>query len=158
MLHLGICVPKANRPYHHLFWLGILSLVCAVSLSQSLRSLPEARISIPLWKALDSAIALPHEFVVAGSESLIVSPGHLLRRPDDYFLDSRHGILRLTPDSALVGQARADSLRMLRISYRYIPFTFAREYSRNTVVVVRDTLRGDSVRVVRPARRRCTGP
>jgi len=144
-------VPKANRPYHHLFWLGILSLVCAVSLSQSLRSLPEARISIPLWKALDSAIALPHEFVVAGSESLIVSPGHLLRRPDDYFLDSRHGILRLTPDSALVGQARADSLRMLRISYRYIPFTFAREYSRNTVVVVRDTLRGDSVRVVRPA-------
>jgi hypothetical protein len=144
-------VPKANRWCLSLCCAGIFLLSSPAALSQSLHSLPEHRFSIPLWKALDSVLTLPHQFIVAGSESLSVPHGRVLRRELDYQLDSRQGRLRITPDSLLAGDARADSLLMLRLSYRYIPFTFSQEYSRNTSFVIRDTLRGDTLRVVKPS-------
>jgi len=139
--------------------------------------IPE-RLGIDLTASLaDSAIQLPHQFVVEGSDSVLVGEDRLLVRDRDYTIDYRQGRVRL--DSALVrallqetrqppdSTQPQDSMRFqdttqrgdvpvrigvkltIIVSYRYLPFTFQESYARRSLVVVPDTTTQDTLRVAR---------
>ena len=112
--------------------------------------IPE-RLSIDLTASLaDSAIQLPHQFVVEGSDTVVIGEDRLLVRDRDYTIDYRLGRIRL--DSALVGTllpGRADVTLTVTVTYSYLPFMFQESYARRSLVVVPDTAARDTLRIAR---------
>ena len=81
----------------------VLFLLPARAVSQVSPQLPgiPGRVSLDLVLALaDSAIQLPNQFVIEGSDSVLVGEDRLLTRDREYTIDYRLGRIRL--DSALV--------------------------------------------------------
>jgi hypothetical protein len=100
----------------------------------------------------DSLTVLPHQLLIEGSDTIQLGTGIRLVRNTDYRIDYRWGIIRF--DSAAVeGKARGAGIHPdhLTVSYAYLPFRFKESYSRRQLTVLRDTTRGDTIRVARPS-------
>ncbi len=91
------------------------------------------RVSVDLIASLaDSAIQLPHQFVVEGSDSVFLGDARLLVRDRDYTIDYRLGRVRL--DSALVRN-------LLRENAQLHDSTHVRDSVQQRTVPVPDSLR-----------------
>ena len=114
--------------------------VCVLS-TQSLPAQPTSlRYSstiVPL-SALDSVYALPNEFIVENSETLLVDSLLPLQRKDDYEIDWRYGKIHIS--SKGMGRIFVDSAsHVLWISYRSLSLAFKKQYSLREISVRRDS-------------------
>lgn len=103
---------------------------------------------IPVTPA-DTLLQLSREFIVSESDSVFLDD-EVLRRGEDYFIDYRHGTLRLTP-SLRNARLTDTSHHALRASYVFLPLTFRKEYALKSIRVPADSVGGSS-RLVHPAR------
>lgn len=107
--------------------------------------------AIPLRNTLaDSAVQLPHRYLLAGSDSVRLD-SLLLTRGKDYQIDYQKGLIKF--DSTLVRTHLRDGAgrRLLTVSFRYLPLTFQDSYFLRKIRVLKDsTGRKDSVRIERP--------
>jgi hypothetical protein len=99
----------------------------------------------------DSLIKLPHNFLAAGSDTLLLDSTVTLSRGADYSINYRHGMVKL--DSTFLarwlheGTARPHTVSL---RYLYFPFRFQESYSRRTLVVLKDSTGAGSIRIARP--------
>ncbi|HTR99650.1 MAG TPA: hypothetical protein VML00_07860 [Bacteroidota bacterium] len=135
--------------------LPVFLLLCAfggAARGQEGPSLPSHAGTIHLSPALrDSLIRLPDQFIAAGTDTVVFDSATVLRRGIDYSLGYRFGTLRL--DSAFLARALAAPAGpggLLTVSYRFFPFHFQQEYTRRSVVVLRDSTGRDTLHVARP--------
>jgi hypothetical protein len=99
----------------------------------------------------DSLLRLDHQFILSGSDTLILVPDTLLIRGKDYSINYRQGVVRF--DSAFIARTTGGGAlrtRQIRVRYTYLPFRFQESYYHRKMVVLKDTTRGDSLRFARP--------
>jgi hypothetical protein len=110
------------------------------------------RTVIPFLPSLaDSAIRLPHQFIVERSDTVWLDSTLLLLRGKEYVLDYRHGLFRL--DSSFVHShwQPGGKPSVLTVVYHYLPLTFQDSYFLRRLRVMHDsTAKRDSIRVERP--------
>ena len=108
--------------------------------------------TIPINISLkDSTLRLPHQFIVAGSDSIVMDSSRVLRRHIEYAIDYRHGTLKF--DSLFLRSATSDSLGLrhfITMAYRFLPFHFQDSYYHRKLVVMKDSTGADSMRVSKP--------
>lgn len=99
----------------------------------------------------DSVLQLPEQFIVAGSDSLVLANGRRLREGTDYIINYRTGSLRL--DSLTITRILSDTSidRHLTVQYSYLPFRFQDTYYKRTLVAIKDSSGRDSIRISKPA-------
>jgi hypothetical protein len=101
---------------------------------------------------VDSGYVLPDQFLIAGSDTVVLDGGTTLDRGVAYHIDYRQGTISFM--SVLFDSLRAqgEQLRhIISISYRFVPFRLQDSYSLRTLVVLSDSTGRDSVRVARPS-------
>ncbi len=118
-----------------------------------LPSLPSFSLTLPVTRALvDSLLRLPHQFIAAGSDTVLLDSSIVLRRGADYSAVYRFGTVRF--DSRFLASLLSDTsgrTHVLTIRYEYFPFRFRDEYARRMLVALRDTTGKDTIAVARPA-------
>jgi hypothetical protein len=117
--------------------------------AQQLVSLPSHSLELDISAAFkDSIVALPHQFILSGSDTLRTIDGYTLSRDKDYMLDHRRGWIELLPGWIDIAEP-ADTTVTLLITYQYFPFTFRDNYYLRKLIVLSDTTDGDTIRVAR---------
>ncbi len=98
----------------------------------------------------DSTFQLPHRFISSLSDSVVLDSSRILRRGADYVLDYTQGSMTL--DSAFKATLFVSGAQQhtLDIFYRYFPFQFQESYFRRKLVVLRDSVGRDTLRVAKP--------
>ncbi len=97
----------------------------------------------------DTTIELGHEFLIPGSEVVIVSDSVRLSRNINYTIDYRRGLVAFwIPEDRHTDMVR-DSLR-LSVSYRYLPLTIRDEY--RLYEIIEDTTGGEPATGISPVR------
>ncbi len=130
-----------------------VTLVPAFALAQEQSPLP----SIPLGGQIidvtpsiaDSTIALPDQFIAAGSDTLSVDSATVLKRGVDYSIGYRFGTVKFAKgfvDALLSGSTGP---RRVAIIYRYFPFKFREEYAHRRLTVLADSAGKDTLRVAK---------
>ena len=144
--------PASRRSVGSLVLISVLAL-SARAQDQHLPSLPSHALTIPVSRGLvDSLLRLPHQFIAAGTDTILLDSTVILRRGADYSAVYRFGTVRF--DGKFLATLLADSAGVahsLTVKYAYFPFRFREEYSRRTLVAFRDTTGKDSLAVARPA-------
>lgn len=114
--------------------------------------LPVARYETSLSPTeLDSVISLPHPFIAANSETLTIDDSFRLESGRHYSIDYRWGIVRFTrllQDS--LGRIDSTWYYKVEVRYAYFPFNFRDSYFRRQVLVMRDSVGRDTLKIVRP--------
>lgn len=127
-------------------------VLTGVSLAQDTdRRLPRASHTITLMQGnRDSSFQLPHQFIIAATDSVVLDSARVLSAGIEYAIDYRHGRIRF--DSAFASSVLADTHLTPRIviDYSYLPFRFEDSYFRRKLVVMRDSAGRDTLRVSRP--------
>ena len=109
-------------------------------------------LSFKLASLSDSVYKLPHEFIARGSERVLLDSSLALRTGVDYVLNNRSGLLSFPP--GILGQVMSDSLpHRLFVSYRYLPFSFRKEYFHHRIIWGADTSGRTEKTVVSPPTR-----
>ncbi len=147
----------SRRRIHRCFIavLGTALWCCALHSPLSARvvlSSPRDTLAVRISPALkDSVLQLPRQFIIAGSDSLILSNGERLRYRIDYDINYRTGAIRF--DSLALARIASDTTfdKRLTVSYSYLPFRFQDSYYKRTLVAIKDSTGRDSIRVSRPA-------
>ncbi|MBI3005537.1 MAG: hypothetical protein HYY49_09005 [Ignavibacteriales bacterium] len=99
----------------------------------------------------DTSYQLAHEFIVGGSEILLLDSLRKLEPNSDYVMDYRNGIVSFRGD--LLRQILSDSAsHQVHLSFRILPLAFKREYFLRQVVVRKDTLGKNRLSVSQPSR------
>ena len=99
----------------------------------------------------DSTITLRNEFVLEGSETVLLDGTTRLTRSLEYEIDYRRGVIRFSPIFIQNLPALADTLRhRVTVYYDYLPFRLEQEYARRELTVRPDTLSRDTLQVARP--------
>jgi len=135
-------------------WLNLSVVICLhFALPISLHSQPstpsntiDLLLHVSSWQA-DSVVTLPHEFVVARSETVWFA-GRRLARGLQYSIEYRFG--KLSFDSTFVNDVRreeADSVSHVRVAYRYFPLAFKEKYYIRRPIMLRDSTGKDSIRI-----------
>jgi hypothetical protein len=96
----------------------------------------------------DTAHHLPHQFIIEGSDSVMLDSVRVLTRDKDYSLDYRFGVLRITENK--IREILHDTSRQVHrvvVTYRKYPFQFREEYLHREMLVRHDTVRGDTIRI-----------
>lgn len=95
---------------------------------------------------LDTVIATGDKFLIPGSDSLVITGVNFVRN-DDYKIDYRNGNIKFT--EGLFDKYSLDTTRIydIYIYYNLFPFNFRDEYSNFDIVVERDTVTGDTIRI-----------
>jgi len=133
----------------------IPSALLSQELPDSLAGSPSLvnELTLPLSRALtDSVVRLPHQFIVAQSETLILGPSRQLVDGVEYTIDYRLGTVRL--DSTFVAESLLDTTGRgndIRVRYRYLPFRFQDTYFRRQLTVLEDSAGRDTLMVAKPA-------
>jgi len=129
----------------------LVAITCAAR-AQEGASLPRNSLTLPLRLALrDSLVRLPDQFIAAGTDTVILDSGIVLRRGTDYSLGYRFGTIRL--DSAFLARTLAGpsgTLHALTVRYKFFPFRFQREYTRRSIVVLKDSTGRDTLHLAHP--------
>ena len=103
-----------------------------------------------LLSGKDTAYALPHQFLIESSDSVLLDSVRLLTRDKDYSIDYRFGVLRFSRDK--LQEILRDSthpLHKILVTYRRYPFQFREKYFHREMQVQHDTARGDTIRIRR---------
>ena len=115
-------------------------------------SLPVGSYTITLKESLrDSLLVLPHQFILAGTDTLHLDSAIILQRGRDYSINYRLGTIRF--DSVfVVRMTHAPPALPHEVSFRYayLPFQFPESYFLRSFTVVRDSSGTDSVKLARP--------
>lgn len=133
----------------------VLMLVPAIALSQeriSQPSIPLGIETVEVKKSLaDSAIALPHQFIAAGSDTLLLDSTTVLKRGVDYSIGYRFGTVKFA--RGFIDSLLSDSgvHHRVAMSYRFFPFRFKDEYAHRRLTVLTDSTGKDTLRVARPS-------
>ncbi len=98
----------------------------------------------------DSLIHLPHQFVLAGSDTLYLTSGGTLQRNIDYYINYRTGTVQFDALALVRIAADSSSKNTLTIRYSYLPFKFQDSYYKRKLVILKDSTGRDSIRVSRP--------
>ena len=112
-------------------------------------SLPTSATTLTLSPALkDSLIRLPHTFVAAASDTLLLDSMRVLVRLREYTIDYRAGAIKFDPLflSAMLldtNQAR----HRVTVRFAYFPFQFQELYTRRQLIVLKDTTGADTLRI-----------
>ncbi|MBN1634030.1 MAG: hypothetical protein JW917_07695 [Ignavibacteria bacterium] len=95
---------------------------------------------------LDTAISTGDKFLIPSSDSLVVTNINL-QRNDDYKIDYRNGNIEFSKE--LFDKYLLDTTRIydIYIYYNLFPYNFKDEYSNFDIVVERDTITGDTIRI-----------
>ncbi len=103
-------------------------------------------LNVSTWSS-DSVFTLPHQFVVASTETVWLA-GKRLVRGLQYSIDYRFG--RVSLDTAFVGELQkegVDPVSHIIIVYRYFPLEFKEKYYLRRPIVLRDSTGSDSIRI-----------
>ncbi len=140
--------------YHTPVRCALLFLVClfvsGAAAQELVPSLPEgSAVLVPLATRPDSIYLLPHMFIAAGTDSLLLDSTFVLHPDSDYVLFARHGSVRFTPAfwKRIVLLERPTVTVSAR--FRYFPFSFRDFYERHPVVVLQDS--AGTLHVSRPS-------
>ena len=137
------------RWYNVLCLLFLPSPPAATAQPQPPTSAPLQIISVSLATDRgDSTYSLPHQFVVAGSDTLTTAAGRHLLRGDAYVINYRYGtvrFLRSVIDSLLADTTQ--KAREISVRYRYLPFHFRESYFKRQFTVLKDSTGRDTMRV-----------
>ena len=96
---------------------------------------------------LDTTYALPHTFLLQGSENVLLDSLHALQRGLDYEMQYARGLISLR--SGRVASILADSsVHSIRIAYEILPIALRREYSLRHMVLSKDSAGGVTRKVV----------
>jgi len=112
----------------------------------------------------DTAYQLPHQFLITGSETVLLDSVRKLQRDVDYQMNYRFGIVKLSlllleqifsetltrPDTA--GSIQHCARHSMLINYQYLPIQLKDKYYHREVVIRKDTATGQSVQVSVPAK------
>ena len=112
---------------------------------------PGDSIVIHITPALkDSVLQLPHQFILAGSDSVTLASGQRLQRGADYLLDYRFGTMQLVPGmfQKILGDSTLSKEMVIR--FAFLPFHFQDSYYKRKMVVLKDSTGKDSIRISRP--------
>ncbi|MBI4535060.1 MAG: hypothetical protein HY708_02195 [Ignavibacteriae bacterium] len=127
------------------------ALVTAQADSPPAPSTPTAALLINITPALvDSAFRLPNQFIVAGSDTLVLDSGRMLANGIEYTLNYRFGLLQFERNHVDSLLASTPDSHYVSIKYRYFPFSFQDSYFHRKLVIMEDPKGGDTVRVSRP--------
>ncbi len=108
---------------------------------------PRETFSISLSPTLaDSLVRLPHQFIVNGTDTLMLHGSTALIRGSDYSINYRQGTIRF--DSTFL--ARTPLPARVTAFYAYFPFTFQESYYRRRLITIRDSTGRDMLRIARP--------
>jgi hypothetical protein len=100
----------------------------------------------------DSSYTLPHRFLIEKSDTVLVDSLTPLQRNFDYTIDYQRGLVRFSPQFLqLVFADTAKRTHIVEIVYERYPFQFRDKYLHQEIVVQRDTVKGDTLRITRPA-------
>lgn len=115
------------------------------------QSLPDTIASFRLTHSnKDSSFQLPHRFLAANSDSVVIDSTRILRRDSEYRIDYRLG--RLSLDSNVVRSLLLDTTKSptIGVRYRYFPFRFQDVYFKRKLLVVKDSAGKDTIRISQP--------
>ncbi|MBN1448486.1 MAG: hypothetical protein JXA28_11190, partial [Bacteroidetes bacterium] len=117
-----------------------------------------AQDDVPLWRSfteehtwqVGDTIRLDRRFLAPDRLSVTFTPAFPFTPGTDLIVDRSRGMITLTS----AAQARADSTVSYRVTvtFRALPFDFAREYRLRTLIVRSDSAGGDSIAVATPSR------
>ncbi len=143
-----------------LFFISSITLVAAFIFLCAHRShaqtpsdaiLPAASTIITITPAnKDSVFQLPHRFISAFSDSVVLDSSQTLRRGVEYVLEYTQA--RVVLDSVFKAELFGSGERQhtLEVFYRYFPFQFQDSYFRRKLVVLKDSVGRDTLRVAKP--------
>jgi hypothetical protein len=99
----------------------------------------------------DTVYQLPKEFVVEGSESILIdSTAHLIRS-HDFRIDYRFGQVLFS--AAQLKRIISDTIpRRMTVTYRTLPISFKREYALRQLEIRRDSVMGNKTFILQPSR------
>ena len=137
------------RNHHGLFFAACVLTLCTSSRGQEPSPVPSEQFYLDRFglSSGDSIVSLKHEFVVSGSEVLLLDSVRL-RSAVDYTLNFRsgtvtlHGLKSRSPGSG--------PPHTLTVQYRALPLTFKRSYSHREVVVRADSAAAPRMKTARP--------
>lgn len=142
---------KASLRLRSLILFSLIFPVClpAQQASQTI-SIPGGQSVLLHLAPTDTLCKLPQEFILQGSDQVLVDSTLRLRRSLDYEIQYRDGILHLK--SELLKRVFADSLsHTALITYSALRLRFKREYYLHSVTLSKDTLGGGERRIVTSA-------
>lgn len=136
----------------------VLTVLFTQILSAQINGLQHT-ISLVLTKA-DTSHQLPHQFLVTGSETVLLDSVRKLQRDVDYQMNDRFGIVKLSRSLLqqifLEKPSRSDTAVGIRhsilITYQYLPIQLKDKYYHREVIVKRDTTTGRNVQVAVPSK------
>lgn len=89
----------------------------------------------------DTVYQLPKEYVVEGSEQILIDSTVQLRRQHEYFINYRYGQILIS--SAQRKRIVSDTiLHTMTVRYRALPFSFKHEYALRHIEIRRDSVEG----------------
>ena len=142
---------RVLRVLREIFCLLFILIFPWVLLSQGQTSVPSFSTEIVLT-ASDTTLQLPNQFIVQGSDSLVLNSLFTLERGRDYRIDYRRGLVHI--DSVIIAKMmalRSVATHRLFVSYAALPFEFQDEYAHRTVVQGKDTTIRQTIKVTKPA-------
>ena len=99
----------------------------------------------------DTVYQLPKEFIVEGSERIIIDSTAHLKRLHDYRIDYRYGQILFS--SAQLKQIVSDTIpHRMTVTYRTLPISFKREYALRQLEIRRDSVGGNKTFISQPSR------
>ncbi len=139
-------------PIHRtlVFSLCVFSLIvcCSAQQIETIQSGAFHTVRFELSSA-DSIVLLPHQFIILGSETVLLDSLRL-QRDENYSLQSRTGTIVLHKN--LQTQGNMSGKRKLMISYRALPFTFQQSYRHREPVTMFDSVINEQIKVAKPVK------
>src|SRR6185436_18348536 len=124
----------------------LLPLAAIVAQEQAKRSNAGSYTFTQIVHRADTLISLPHQFIVAGSESFRLDSA-LLDPSRDYILDARFGKVKLLH----VSPGDSSSPHRFTAHYSSLPFTFRESYAHREPRAFLDTATGKNITVAQPS-------
>lgn len=140
-----------DKRVHYVFCKLIITLFVLIGFLVSFKSVsaqenPNYKLLKKQFTFLDTAITTGDKFLIPASDSIVVSDINL-QRNDDYKIDYRNG--KITFAGGLFVKYSLDTTRIydIYIYYNLFPYNFRDEYSNFDIIVERDTVTGDTIRI-----------
>ncbi len=129
----------------------ILTTYPVILVSQSIDSLKNKFLhyhSLSITSPTDTSFILPHQFLIIGTERLMIDSLHLDEK-QDYKIDARKG--RITIHRSLIDSLISSSAEhTLHIWYNSFPLSFQQRYQRRETIVEVDTTTKEAIKVAKP--------
>ena len=100
--------------------------------------------------ARDTLIRLPNQFIISGTEAILLD-SVLLEGGRDYIFDVRYGTLTIKGNSITSLFPDSTARHILVVRYQSFPFSFKPSYQHREPVMRVDTATGQQIKVAKPA-------